>query len=187
MGECKAGQTQFHPLGFIECDAHVLDEMIDEEAWIEVASEDARRQVGERPAGCRAAADGLQHSVQVSSRLVAVEKTLADAHHRASDGDLVAELRVLTGTRTTVVHDLLAHCLEQRHEGLEDLFIASGHDRQCCHTGPTSPPGDRSVYCMNTLALAAAEISCSSRGSVVVISIKMLPGLVPAKSPFSLK
>lgn len=43
---------------------------------------------------------------------------------------------MLTGTRTTVVHDLLAHCLEQRHEGLEDLFIASGHDRRCCHTGP---------------------------------------------------
>ena len=85
---------------------------------IEVALQNARRQVVERPAGGRAAANRLQHRLEVQAGALAVEERLAHADDGAGHDDLVAELRVLARAGRALVDDGLAHALEEREHGL---------------------------------------------------------------------
>src|SRR6185369_15549548 len=71
--ELESGQMQVHAPRFLERKAHVLDEVIDHEAGIEVTRENARRQIVERPAGGRATPDRLQHRLHIESRAFRVE------------------------------------------------------------------------------------------------------------------
>ena len=59
VGQRQARQRQVHPLRLVQGDAHVLDEVLDEEARLEVAVDDARPEVVQRPARRRPAADRL--------------------------------------------------------------------------------------------------------------------------------
>ena len=52
-------QGQVHPPSLFQGDAHVLDEVLDEEPGVEVAFDDAGREVVERPAAGRPRADRL--------------------------------------------------------------------------------------------------------------------------------
>jgi hypothetical protein len=97
MRQRQARQRQAHPLRFGQGDAHVLDEVLDEEAGIEVVVHDPRAEVRQRPASGRSAADRLQHRRQIESRLVAVEQRFADADHVGGDQRLVDHLGVLAG------------------------------------------------------------------------------------------
>ena len=96
MCEGQSGQGEPSPPGFFQRNAHIFDEMFDEESRIEIAGQHPGRQMIERPTGCGAAANGLQHSIEIESRLSAIQQTLADADHRARDDDLVAEFGMFT-------------------------------------------------------------------------------------------
>src|SRR5215471_16364533 len=128
--ERQARQRDVHAIGLGQRDAHVLDEVLNEEAWSEVAFDDARRQVVECPAGGGSAPDALDHCLERESRLIGVEQALADADHRARDHDLIAHLRVLAGAGSAEHDDPLAHCLEERHDAVDSVAIAPDHDRQ---------------------------------------------------------
>src|SRR5690349_24489777 len=99
MRERKTGQGNANPLRLVERDAHVLDEMFDEEAGVKISFENARSEIVERPTRCRAAVDGTEHRLQVQPGLVTVEQTLAHTDHRAGNDDLVAHLGVLPGAK----------------------------------------------------------------------------------------
>ena len=68
-----------HLLRFVEGDAHVLDEVFDVEAGLEIAGHDARAKDFERLAAGRPDRDRFEHGFEVEPRLVAVEQRLADA------------------------------------------------------------------------------------------------------------
>ena len=71
--------------------------MVDLEAGLEVAAQDARRVVRQRPRAGGAAGDRVEHALEVEPGPVGVEQRLADADHPAGDRDLVDHLRVLPG------------------------------------------------------------------------------------------
>ncbi len=129
VGQGEARQRQVHALGFFQGDTHVLDEVFDEEARLEIALDDARAEVVQRPARRRAAADRLQDGFEVQTRLVAVQQGLAHTDHVGGDEDLIDHLGVLAGTGRTLMHDGLAHALQQRTNGLDHLGVAADHDR----------------------------------------------------------
>ena len=76
-GEGDAGEGEVHSLGFAEDDPHVLDEMLHEEAGVEIAGDDAGAEVGEGPAAGGAGGDRLQHGGEVETGFVGVEEGLA--------------------------------------------------------------------------------------------------------------
>src|SRR5690348_4703740 len=57
MGQGQAGQRQAHAARFREGNAHILDEVLDEEAGVEIIGDDAWAEVRERPATGRAGSD----------------------------------------------------------------------------------------------------------------------------------
>src|SRR5262245_5485843 len=60
FGERQAGQCELHATRFAERDAEILDEVLDEKSRLEVAIQNARRQIGQRPARRGSATDRLQ-------------------------------------------------------------------------------------------------------------------------------
>ena len=69
VDQCQARQRELHAPRLLERDPHVLDEVLDEEAGIEVALHDPRGEVVERPAAGGAAADRRQHPLEIEARL----------------------------------------------------------------------------------------------------------------------
>ena len=71
MGEGQSGQGNVHPLGLSQGYAHILDEMLDVEAGIEVPGGDAPTQPVNADGGRRAGADDVDDLIEVHARLVA--------------------------------------------------------------------------------------------------------------------
>ena len=121
VGERESRQAQIHPLGFVQSDSHVLNEVLHEEAGIEVALDHARAQIAYIPRASGAGAHGSDNFVEIQSRLVAVQKALANAnldvaqrgkrYHVRGDEDLVAHLGVLAAARFSHVSDVRSHAL----------------------------------------------------------------------------
>ena len=78
----------------------------------------------------RAAANRLQHRLEIQPGARAVEQAFADANHGAGDHDLIAHLRVLAGAGPALVDDVLAHDLEERRHARDRVGVAADHDRQ---------------------------------------------------------
>ena len=74
--------------------------------------------------------DRSQHRLEIEAGARAVEQALADADHRAGDHDLIAHLGVLAGAGPALVHDVLAHDLEQRRHARDRVGVAADHDRE---------------------------------------------------------
>src|SRR5262245_11568070 len=125
---------------FFKREAHIFDEMFNEESWLEVSLKNTLSEVVQGPAGSGSPANGVQHPVQIESCLVAIEHTLADPDHRACDHDLVAEFGLLPGTRPSLMHELFAQDLEERHHSLHCSAVASHHNREggvaCAYIAP---------------------------------------------------
>ena len=109
MGQGQARERQAHAVGFGQGDAHVFDEVLDEEAGIEIVGDDPRAEIRQRPAAGRAGRDRLQHGRQVEARFVAVQQRFADADHVGGDQHLVDHLGVLAGAGAALMDDRLAH------------------------------------------------------------------------------
>ena len=138
----------------------------------------------EAPRPGRPAGDALHHGVQVEPGLVAVEQRLADADHVGGDQDLVDHLGVLARAGRALVDDRLAHGLEERLQGLDDLLVAADHDRQPGFSRADVAAGDRRVDRVHALAPSRpVTISTASAGSLVVMSTSMVPGFAPARTP----
>ena len=107
--ERESRHRHVHAPGLVERNAHVLDEVLDEEAGIEVAAS-ARGAPGSRASSTpRRRSGSTPASVsRFEPRARTVDQALADADHRAGDHDLVAHLGVLSGARATLVNDVLA-------------------------------------------------------------------------------
>ena len=97
---------------------------------IEIAVHHLRREVVENPALRGALADRAEHRLEIEPRLVAVEQALAHADDRAREHDLIAHLRVLSVAGAALVHDVLAHRLEERHDAIDRVLVAADHDRE---------------------------------------------------------
>ena len=130
MHQLQAGQHELHARGLGEGDLHIFDEMIDHESRREVALQDARREIIERPATGGAGANGLEHGVEVEAGPGAVEQALAYADHGAGDDDLVAHLGVLTRARAVLMDDGFAEDLEQGQYAPDGIRVATDHDRE---------------------------------------------------------
>src|SRR6478672_1192064 len=128
--EGEPGHRDLHPRRLLERDAHVLHEVVDEEAGRVVAREDARREVRQRPARGGAARHRLEHPLDVETGPAGVQQGLADGDDVAGHEGLVDELGVLSGSRGTLEHHGLAHDVEERAHGVEDFGFAADHDRQ---------------------------------------------------------
>jgi hypothetical protein len=130
VGEFQAGQFEFHASRFFQGEAHVLNEMIDKETGIVIVLQDTGREVVERPARRGAATNRLQQCIEIQPGLVSVQQTFTNADHCAGNNDLVAELRMLTGSRAALVNDGFAQHLQQRHHILNGRPVAADHDGQ---------------------------------------------------------
>ena len=76
----KSGKRQVHSLGLVQRNAHILNEVVHEEAGIEVALDHARTEVVDAPRASSASTDSGNHLIKVQTRLVSVQKTLADTN-----------------------------------------------------------------------------------------------------------
>src|SRR4026207_79388 len=106
--------------------------MLDKKSRVEVALQNSRCQIVQGPTGGCAAADGFEHAIQIEPRLVTIEQTLADTHHRAGDHDPVPEFRLLSSAGPCLMPDLFPQSFEQRQPGLHISRIPSAHDREVC-------------------------------------------------------
>ena len=121
VSESQAGEREVHALRLVQSDAHILDEMLDEEAGVEVALDHAGSQVVDAPGSSGAGAHSGNHLVEVETRLVAVQQTLADTdlhvsaetgtNHHGGDQDLIHHLGVLTAAGGAHVLDVRSHAL----------------------------------------------------------------------------
>ena len=130
MGKGETGEGEVHPFCFREGDAHVLDEVFDEEAGIEVAVDNPRAKVRQRPTSRCPGSDRLHDRFQIEPRFVTVEQSLADADHHGSDQRLINHLCMLPGAGGTLVDDRLAHRFPARLQSVDHFLIAANHDRQ---------------------------------------------------------
>lgn len=73
VDELEAGQEKIHPLRFFQRECHVFDEVVREEAGVEISLQDARRKIVERPTRGGTAADGLEHRFEIKAGAFAVE------------------------------------------------------------------------------------------------------------------
>ena len=121
-----------HAFGLVESDAHVFDEVVDEEPGSEVATEHARAVVAERPRSGGAPTDGLEGLVEIEPGLLGVEQRFADADHPGCDEDLVHHLGVLPSARSAEVSDGAAEHLEQRPGTGHIRHVTPDHDRERC-------------------------------------------------------
>ena len=122
VSESQTGERQIHALRLVQSDSHVLDEVLNEEAGVEVALDHAGSQVVDAPGSGGTGAHSSNHLVEVETGLVAVEQTLADtdlpmsgemgADHHGGDQNLVHHLGVLAATRGTHVLDVGSHALD---------------------------------------------------------------------------
>src|ERR1700759_781341 len=76
LGQGGAGQDDVHPPRLGERDAEVLDEVVDLEPRLQVALEQARPVVGQRPGARGAAGDRLKRLVEVQPGPVAIDERL---------------------------------------------------------------------------------------------------------------
>ena len=65
VDKSEAREGDVHALRFIEGDAHVLDEMINEETWVEITFEYTGSEVIKRPARCGATPNCLEHCFEI--------------------------------------------------------------------------------------------------------------------------
>ena len=109
MDKGQSGQTKVHAAGFLQGNPHVLDEVLYIKTRIEVSLQDARCQIGQRPATGRSSRDAGKDLVEIEPGLKPVQERFAHADHRAGDNDLVAHLGMLPGPRRPLMDDLTAH------------------------------------------------------------------------------
>ena len=76
----KSGKRQVHSLGLVQRNAHILNEVVHEEAGIEVALDQTGAEVIDAPRASSASTDSGNHLIKVQTRLVSVQKTLADTN-----------------------------------------------------------------------------------------------------------
>jgi hypothetical protein len=145
--EGEPWQVEPEPIGLLEGDPKVLEEVLDEEAGPEIAAEHPWGKVGDGPRPGRPAADRRQHPLRVESRLRRVEEPLDDAEHGAGDQDLVHHLGVLTGSGPSLENDRLPKPLENRFRHREGLVRAAHHDGERRLPGPDVTAGHRSIQC----------------------------------------
>src|SRR5262249_18354996 len=119
LGEGEAGERELHALGLGEGDAEVLDEVVDLEAGLDVALEQARGEVAQAPRARGALADRVEDERGVEAAALRVEERLADRDHARGDRDLVDHLRVLAAARAAEEDDRLAEGLEERLRAVE--------------------------------------------------------------------
>src|SRR5690606_36101993 len=130
FGLGQARDRQVHASGYLQRDAHVLEEVLDVEARIEVALHHARAEVVDRPRLGRAAAHGFDYTHGIEPGLARVEQALADADHRRGDEDLVDHLGVLARAGRAEVGDALAEASEDGPDLFERALVAADHDGQ---------------------------------------------------------
>ena len=68
--ERERGEVELHRVGGLFGELHVLDVVLDEEAGLEVALEDARAVVGKAPCRGRAAADRFDEFLEAMSNCI---------------------------------------------------------------------------------------------------------------------
>ena len=121
VSESQAGEREVHALRLVQSDAHILDEMLDEEAGVEVALDHAGSQVVDAPGSSGASTHSGNHLVEIETRLVAVQQTLTDTdlyvieatmpYHVGGDQNLVHHLGVLTAASLSHVAEIGSHAL----------------------------------------------------------------------------
>src|SRR5215467_710500 len=65
----ETGQYESHTFRLLQHETHVFYEVLAEKSRFEVALQNSRRQIVQGPAGGCAAADGVQHPVQIEACL----------------------------------------------------------------------------------------------------------------------
>ena len=146
--ESQTREREIHSLRLIQGNAHVLDEVLHEEAGIEVANHHARSQIVDAPRPSSARTHSSNHLVEIQARLVAVDQTLAHAnlhHNEAQTRTMLVAIRIWLHIfvccpqpafpmyfRFVPMHwrSLAIHTkyLEERSHLLENLLVASNHD-----------------------------------------------------------
>src|SRR5687768_9360177 len=104
--------------------------MLDEEAGSKIIFQNFGREMIECPTTSRTAANGVEYAIHFETGSMSVEQRFADSDHRAGDDDLVAQLRMLAGAGSTLVHDCLTQTFHERHDRLHGGGVASHHDRK---------------------------------------------------------
>ena len=122
VSESQTGERQIHALRLVQSDSHVLDEVLDEEAGVEVALDHAGSQIVDAPGSGGTGTHSGNHLVEVETGLVTVQQTLADtdlpvreetgANHHGGDQNLVHHLGVLAAAGGTHVLDVGSHALD---------------------------------------------------------------------------
>ena len=85
VDQSQPRERQIAGPGLFQSDIHVLDEVLDEEARIEIVIEDPPAEVHQRPTAGRSRCDRLHHRLQIEPGPIAVKQALADADHAAGD------------------------------------------------------------------------------------------------------
>ena len=80
VSESQTGERQIHALRLVQSNSHVLDEVVDEEAGVEVALDHAGSQIVDAPGSGGTGTHSGNHLVEVETGLVTVQQTLADTN-----------------------------------------------------------------------------------------------------------
>ena len=127
--------------------------MVHLEPGLEVALEQPRPVVGQRPRARGAPRDRLQRLVQVQPGAIPVDERLAHADHPGGDRELVDHLGVLAGPGRALELDRLAQGVEHGSRARERVPVAAHHDHERSVAGAHVSARHRGVERADVLGL----------------------------------
>ena len=145
LGHFQARKSQFQVSSRLDRNSQILHEMLHEKSGFEIFRQNSGDQIGEGPTPSRSGGDGFQHPSRVQPRRLGEPNRLAGPQHRRGHEDLIHDLGLLPGPRTTLQNDGRSHGLEPGTNFFVGGGLAPHHDGKGSVSGPHVTPRDRGI------------------------------------------
>ena len=145
LGEGESRQIESESTSLPDRDAEILDEVVDEEARLEIAVQHSRHQIRERPTSRGPGGDRVEHPSWIEPRAGREEHRLDRSHHRGRHEHLIDDLRALTRPRAALMDHGPAQYVEDRLRSRDRRRLPADHDRERSTTRPDVATRDRGV------------------------------------------